>query len=61
MKYLILLTYNNKLVHSATDMTPKKAAKPENELNSYVNMKLKAKHSRRYSRLAVGDKVHIYI
>ena len=59
--YPILLTYNNKLIHSATEMTPKEATKPENELNAYVNMKLKAKHSRRYTPIAVGDKVHIYI
>ena len=57
--YSIVLTYNNKLVHSATDMTPKETTKPENELNAYVNLKLKAKHSRRYSHLAVGDKVHV--
>ena len=61
MKYLILLIYNNKLVHSATDMTPKEATRPDNELNAYVKMKLKARHSRRYSHLAVGGKVHIYI
>ena len=41
-------------------MTQKEATKPEHELNAYVNMKLKAKHSRRYPPLAVGDKVHIY-
>ena len=58
--YAILLTYNNKLVHSPLEMTPKEATKPENELNAYVNMKLKAKRSRRYPVLAVGDKVHIY-
>ena len=58
--YPILLTYNNKLIHSATEMTPKVATKPENELNANVNIKLKAKHSRRYPVLSVGDKVHIY-
>ena len=58
--YAILLTYNNTLVHSATAMTPKEATQPENELNAYVNMELKAKHSRRYPVLSAGDKVHIY-
>ena len=48
-------------MHSATEMTPREATKPENELNAYVKMKLKAKRSRRYPPLAVGDKVHIYI
>ena len=42
-------------------MTPKEATKPENELNANLSLKLKAKHSRRYSHLAVGGKVHIYI
>ena len=58
--YPILLTYNNKLLHSGTGMTPEAATEPENELNAYVNLKLKAKHSRRYPPLTVGDKVHIY-
>ena len=58
--YPILLTDNSKLIHSATEMTPKATTKPENELNAYVNMQLKAKHSRGCPPLAVGDKVHIY-
>ena len=41
-------------------MTPKEATKPENELNANVNLKLKAKHSRRCPVLSVGDKVQIY-
>ena len=61
MIYPIVLTIKNKLLHSATDMTPKEATKPENELNANLSLKLKAKHSRRYSHLAVGGKVHIYI
>ena len=59
--YPIVLTIKNKLLHSATDMTPKEATKPENELNANLSLKLKANHSRRYSHLAVGGKVHIYI
>ena len=59
--YPIVLTIHNHLLHSATDMTPKEATRPDNELNAYVKMKLKARHSRRYSHLAVGNKVHIYI
>ena len=58
--YSILHTFNNKLAHSATKMTPSETTKPENELNAYVNMKMKAKHSRRYPVLSVGDKVHVY-
>ena len=44
----ILLTYNSKLVHSATGLTPKEARDPSNELEAYANMKLKAKHNRKY-------------
>ena len=58
--YAIPLTYNNKLVHSATEMTPKESSKEDNELDVYVNLKLKAKHSRKYPAITVGDKVHIY-
>lgn len=57
--YLILITYHNKLMNSAIEMTPKEATKPENELNVYVNLELKAKDSRRYLILSVGDKVRI--
>ena len=56
----ILFTSNNKLVHSATEMTPKEASKEDDELDVYVNLKLKAKHSRKYPAITVGDKVHIY-
>jgi hypothetical protein len=58
--YPILLTYNNKMKHSAIGMTPNEARKPENELEAYVNMKMKAKHSRLYPNIAVDDKVKIY-
>ena len=40
--YPILLTYNKKRVHSATGLTPKEARALPNELEAYVNMKLKA-------------------
>ena len=46
-----LLTYNNKLVHSATERTPQATSKQDNQLNVYANPKLKAKHSHRYPRL----------
>ena len=58
--YPILLAYNNKLVHSATGLTPKEARDPSNELEAYINMKLKAKHTRNNPHINVGDKVYIY-
>ena len=58
--YPLLLSYYNKLVLSATGLTPKEASKQEKELDVYVNLKLKAKRSRKYPPLVVGDKVPIY-
>ena len=55
----ILQVYNNKLIHSATKMTPADAAKKENELEAKNNMELRAKHNRKYPPLNVGDKVQI--
>ena len=53
--YPILLTYNNKLVHSDTEMTPKEGSKQVYELQVFVNLKLKAKHSRKYPPFVVCD------
>ena len=39
--YSILLTYD-KLMHSATGLTPTEAREPSNKLEAYVNMKLKS-------------------
>ena len=58
--YPILLTYNNKLVHAATEFTPNDARKETNELMTYINMKMKAKHNRRYPELHFRDHVQIY-
>ena len=44
--YPIQLTYNNKKVHSSTGLTPNEARKPSNELESFINMKMRAKHNR---------------
>ena len=55
----IMLTYNDKMVHSATGMTPKKARNKENELKARVNVAMKARKDRIYPELKVGDKVKI--
>ena len=39
--FAVLLTYNNKLIHSTIKMTPKDALKPENEFNVKLNLELK--------------------
>ena len=58
--FQILLTYNNKMVHSSTGFTPFDAKKPENQMAVKANMELKAKHGRKYKELEVGDYVKIF-
>ena len=53
--YEILLTYNNKNVHSITKFTPSNARKASNALEVKSNMELKAKRGRLYPELKVGD------
>ena len=55
----IMLTYNNKEVHSAINMTPNEARKEKNELKAKMNVAMKAKRDRIYPELKVGDKVKI--
>ena len=55
----ILLTYNNKLKHSATNFTPNEARKKENELQVKLKLLLHQKHTRTYPLLEVGSKVKI--
>jgi hypothetical protein len=57
--YQVLLTYNNKLVHSSTKMTPQDAAKQTNEVDVKTNLELRAKKNRNYPPLNVGDNVKI--
>ena len=55
----IMLTYNDKMGHSATGMTPKKARNKENELKARINVAMKASKDKIYPELKVGDKVKI--
>ena len=57
--YEILLTYNNKIKHSETEMTPAEAKKPSNEIDVKLTLLSKKKHERRYPLLSIGDKVKI--
>ena len=54
----IMLTYNNKDVHSATGQTPN-TRKKKNEYKSVLNVSVKAKKEKMYPELNVGDKVKI--
>ena len=56
----ILLTYNNKLKHSATKLTPNEARNKKNELNVKLNLTLHKKHTRKYPLIQIGDRVKIY-
>ena len=55
----IMLTYNNKDVHSAINQTPNEARKKDNEFKSKVNVSIRAKRDKLYPELKVGDKVKI--
>ena len=56
----ILLTYNDKMIHSAIKMTPKQATKQKENLKAKVNMTIQATKTRRYPEISTGDKVKIY-
>ena len=56
----IMITYNNKMVHSATDLTPKEAKKPENEIKVKANIAMNATKTRKYPDLEKGNKVKIF-
>ena len=56
----ILLTYNNVMKHSATEMTPREARKPSNELKVKLNLTNKARKNRVYPELEKGDEVKIF-
>ena len=56
----ILLTYNNKMEHSAIKMTPKEAMKEKNELKATQNMTQQATRTRKYPNISTGSKVKIY-
>ena len=56
----IMLTYNNKMVHSATGLVPKEARKPENELKVKANIAMNATKTRKYPEIQVSNKVKIF-
>ena len=61
MIYEVLLTYNRKMVSSATGFTPNDATKPENIDRVHMNIQTKAKRRKKpYDEIKLGDKVRIY-
>jgi transposase InsO family protein len=56
----VLKKYNEKMVHSATGLTPADAKKGENELYAKTNLEVKRISNRKYPELAVGNFVRVY-
>ena len=58
--YQVLLTYNNKMVHNVTKLTPSEAMKPSNTDLVKFNLELKRRTSRKYPNIAIGDTVRVF-
>lgn len=58
--YPVLLTYNIKMKHSATKMTPNEAKKPGNTLDVKLNLEMHRHKTRLYPNIEVGDYVRLY-
>ena len=56
----ILLTYNNKMKHSAIKMTPNEAVKRGNDTTTKINMTIQATRTRKYPEISIGNQVKIY-
>ena len=57
--FQIMITYNNKNIHSSTQMTPKEARLKRNEYAVKLNLELRALKNRTYPELNVGDEVKV--
>ena len=55
----VILTYNNKMKHSATGLTPNEARKDKNKFRAKLNIASKARKDRIYPEIEVDDKVKI--
>jgi hypothetical protein len=55
----VLGTYNDKLIHSSTTMTPADAMKDTNQLDVKASMALRVTQNRKYPPLNVDDSVKI--
>ena len=56
----VLKKYNEKMVHSATGLTPADAKEDTNYLYAKTNLEVKKIKNRKYPELAVGDRVRVY-
>ena len=58
--YPIMLTSNNKVVHSSIKVTPYEATKPSNAKSVKHNIELQASFTRKIPELEIGSHVKIY-
>ena len=58
--YEVLLTYNNKDVHSSHGLTPNEARKDSNRLQVKLNLEMHRVSKRKYPDLDISDNVKIY-
>ena len=56
----VLLTYNNKDIHSSTGLTPNEARLNKNRLQVKLNLEIHRISKRSYPELKIDDKVKIY-
>ena len=56
----VLLTYNNKDVHTSTGLKPNEARKDENRLQVKLNLEMHRINKRKYPDLNINDKVKMY-
>ena len=57
--FQIMLTYNNKIVHSSIKMTPYEATKPNNAIYVKTHIELQAAFTRKYPELEIVSSVKI--
>ena len=58
--FAVLLTYNYKMVHSVTKMTPEDAKKGGNNIVVKANLEMKRINTRKYPTIKVGDTVKTF-
>ena len=56
----VQLTYNRKMEHSVTKMTPQQARQNDSQQSVKFNLELKRRHSRKYPEISVGDTVRVF-
>ena len=58
--YPVILTYNNKMIHSSIKMTPYEATKPSNAIDFKQHIELQASFTIKFPELEMRSNVKIY-